>query len=77
MKIDYEGDKIGYYSIDFVIDDKIAPEVKSTRFFKMKFVGQVLAYLSSANLKLGILVNFNKERLYYKRIVNPKVKIDD
>ena len=73
VKIDYEGEKIGYYSIDFVIDGKIALEVKSAAYFKKKFVGQVLSYLNSANLKLGVLVNFNSERLYYKRIVNPKV----
>lgn len=33
------------------------------------------AYLAAANLKLGILVNFNSERLNYRRIVNPKIRL--
>ncbi|MFC1727833.1 GxxExxY protein [Patescibacteria group bacterium] len=73
VKLNYEGENIGHYFIDFVVNDKIALEVKSIRFLKGKYLNQVLAYLSSANLKLGILVNFNAERLYYKRIINPKV----
>lgn len=57
------------------IDKKIALEIKATDYFKRDFTAQVLGYLNSANLKLGIIVNFNSDRLHYKRIVNPKVKL--
>jgi len=66
---------IGSYYLDFVIDNKIALEIKTVPFLKDEFVRQLLAYLVSANLKLGIIANFRTQKLTYKRIVNPKVVI--
>lgn len=77
VKLQYENQSIGRYFIDFVIDRKIALEVKTSEFFKRDHINQVLAYLNSTNLKLAILVNFHKDRLVYKRIINPKVKLVD
>ena len=70
----YEGESIGSYRIDFVIDNKVALEIKNAQFFKRKYMAQVLSYLSAAGLKLGILADFNRPKLYIKRIVNPKFK---
>lgn len=75
IKINYESKDIGKYFIDFVIENKIALEVKTDQFFRRKYLQQVLAYLDAANLKLAILVNFRGNRLFFKRIVNPKVKL--
>lgn len=75
VRLDYEGSSIGRYFIDFVIEGKIALEVKSAEFFRRDFTAQVLGYLDVANLKLGIVANFNGGRLRYKRFVNPKVRL--
>ena len=72
VQLKYNNEDIGRYFIDFVIDGKIAIELKTSEFIKKKYIHQVLAYLNSTNLKLGILVNFNCDSLYYKRIINPK-----
>lgn len=71
----YEQNNIGKYFIDFIIDDKIALEVKTVPFLKDEYYKQLLAYLDSANLKLGIVANFRTKRLTYKRLVNPKIKL--
>jgi len=73
----YEEGNIGKYFIDFVIDDKIVLEIKTDEFFKRKYLQQVLDYLSAINLKLAIIVNFRRNKLFYKRIINPKVIIKD
>lgn len=52
-----------------------AVEIKATPTLKQGYLNQVLAYLNSANLKLGIVGNFRTNRMTYKRLVNPKVKI--
>lgn len=72
VRLEYEKERIGRYYIDFVIDDKIALEVKAVDYYKRDFTSQVLAYLNSANLRLGIIANFNGDKLKYKRLVNPK-----
>jgi len=76
VPLEYDGESMGRYFIDFVIEEKIALEVKSVEFFKRDFTAQVLGYLDVENLKLGIIANFNGNRLCYKRFINPKVKID-
>ena len=75
IRLDYADENIGRYFLDFVIDEKIALEIKATPSIKQEYLSQVLAYLNSANLKLGIVANFRTSRLTYKRLVNPKVKI--
>lgn len=68
--IEYLGEKLGRYFLDFLIDDKIIVELKAVKFFSKKDIGQVLRYLRHTNIKLGILVNFKKESLEFKRIIN-------
>jgi len=77
VNLEYNNEYIGKYFIDFVVDEKIALELKTVEFIKKKYIHQVLAYLNSTNLKLGILVNFNCDSLYYKRIINPKAFKED
>jgi len=75
IKLYYGNKGIGKYYLDFVIDGKIALEIKAVPFFKKDYLDQVLTYLYAANLKLGIVANFRTERLTYRRLINPKVKI--
>ena len=75
VQLKYGDEKIGKYFLDFVIEDKIALEIKTVPFLKQEYINQVLAYLDAANLKLGIVANFRSERLNYKRLINPRVKI--
>lgn len=72
----YENENIGRYYVDFVVDKKIALEVKAADYFKRDFTIQVLAYLDSAELKLGIIANFNGGKLRYKRLVNPNLRLN-
>ena len=74
IRLNYDGTDIGKYFLDFVIDRKIALEIKAVPVLKDQYFNQVLAYLDSAKLKLGIIANFRPERLFYKRLVNPRVK---
>lgn len=75
IPLSYENESIGRYFIDFIIDNKIALEIKTDEFFRRKYLQQVLDYLSASKLKLAIIVNFRKGKLFYKRIVNPRVVI--
>jgi GxxExxY protein len=75
IRLYYVNKPIGKYFLDFVIDDRIALEVKTVPYLKKVYINQVLAYLNSAKLKLGIITNFRTDRLTYKRLINPRVKI--
>lgn len=66
----FQGRIIGRYFIDFVVDNTIVIEFKVADQFYNVHINQVLGYLKSANLKLGILVLISQEGVKYKRIVN-------
>ena len=68
----YKGQRIGNYFLDFLIEEKIILEIKRGERLSGKNIEQVYAYLKAANLKLGIIANFTKEGVKFKRILNIK-----
>ena len=73
IELRYELTKIGNYFIDFVIDGKIIIETKAVPFIRDEWLNQLVAYLISTKLPLGIIANFRTPKLTYKRIVNPNI----
>lgn len=55
--------------LDFIIDNKIALELKATRLILKEHYRQLQNYLQQTGLKLGFLVNFRDGYLKPKRIV--------
>ncbi|MBI2034255.1 MAG: GxxExxY protein [Candidatus Levybacteria bacterium] len=68
--ISFEGDKIGKYFLDFLVEDKIILELKAIPKLLPIHFRQVRSYLKVKNLHLGILANFRGEALVYKRVLN-------
>lgn len=66
----YDDRKIGEYYLDFLINDQVVLEIKARPFLRPVDFKQVLAYLKSKKLELGILANFGESSLIYKRILN-------
>ncbi|MDO8686609.1 MAG: GxxExxY protein [Candidatus Berkelbacteria bacterium] len=69
-KIIYKGRVIGTQYFDFIIEDKIILEIKAGRFFKKDHFEQILDYLKSTNLRLGIIANFKKDGVQFYRVLN-------
>lgn len=75
VKLYYEGKFIGIYFVDFLIEidgAKIVLEIKKHENYGLKNIKQVNDYLNSLNLQLGVLANFTKAGVKFKRIVNLK-----
>lgn len=66
----YKEEKLGDYYLDFVIEDKIAIEIKKDKRFSQRNITQLHAYLKASGLKLGILANFTSDGVKFKRILN-------
>ena len=56
--------------VDFLIDNKIILDVKAKRLILKDDYYQILRYLQSSGLKLGLIVNFRNTFLKPKRIIN-------
>ncbi|MFH1427145.1 MAG: GxxExxY protein [Patescibacteria group bacterium] len=70
--IRYQGQIVGRYYMDFVIESKIILEIKVGNYFSKNNINQVYGYLVATRLKLGILANFTRDGIKFKRIVNIK-----
>lgn len=70
--IKYRNTKVGKYYLDFLIEGKIILEIKKDTIFRHQSIRQVYSYLKIKKLKLGILANFTREGVRFKRIVNLK-----
>jgi GxxExxY protein len=55
----YKGCSVGDFYVDLIVDDKIIVELKAVSGFEAVHAAQVLSYLRSTNLRLGLLINFN------------------
>ncbi|HUX35815.1 MAG TPA: GxxExxY protein [Candidatus Paceibacterota bacterium] len=69
IPLEFRGESIGRYFIDFVIEGRVVLEIKASNMFYTRDVKQVLAYLQSANINLGILANFTRSGLKLKRVL--------
>lgn len=61
---------IGRWRLDFLVENRIVVEVKRGERIMRPDILQVLEYLKTNNLKLGILANFAPDGLQLKRVVN-------
>jgi GxxExxY protein len=58
-----------YYEADFICYDKIIVELKALSGLTSEHESQLLNYLKATNLRVGVLINFGKQSLEYKRMV--------
>ncbi len=70
IKIDLGGGKYILYFADFIVAEKIIIEIKKGERFLKNNIDQLYSYLKATNLKLGILANFTRNGVQFKRIVN-------
>ncbi len=64
-----KGKVVGTYKPDFIIDNKIVIEVKSSSFTTKTDEKQLYYYLRNSKYEIGFLVNFSTPRIYIKRII--------
>jgi GxxExxY protein len=67
--------KVGHYIADLIIEKAVVLEVKSCKNLLPEHEAQLINYLKASGLPVGLLVNFGKKSLEYKRSHHPSVFI--
>jgi len=71
LPLTFKGKVVGKYFLDFLVDGKLVLELKKgDHFSSQQHIEQVLTYLKAHGLKLGIIAQFTREGVKYRRIVN-------
>ena len=65
----YENKNVGYEVVDFIVMDKIIVELKAVKEIMDLHAKQVVGYLKTRKLKLGLILNFGKSKLEIKRVI--------
>lgn len=67
--VSFEGEVVGDYYADVLVENKIILEIKSTEKIIDAHRAQALHYLKATGLRLAIILNFGKEKLEYERMI--------
>ena len=73
VEIFLDGASIGLLYLDHLVEEHLVVEEKAfSHLLTKEEVAQVITYLCATGLEVGLLVNFGRRRLEYKRIFPPK-----
>ena len=73
----YNNELIGKRRVDFIVDEKVLIELKAIGNFDPANFNQIINYLEAFKLEIGLLINFGKDSLEFKRFTNNKLKTND
>ena len=76
IKVLYEGDIIGEYYADILVDNKVIVEIKAAKCLVEENEAQLLNYLKATDNEVGLLLNFGpKPEIKRKAFDNSRKKI--
>jgi|SRR3989339_638967 len=69
IRVVYKKAEVGIYIADLVVENKVIVELKTAEEISPIHQAQLLNYLKSSGYEVGLILNFAKTRLEYKRMV--------
>jgi GxxExxY protein len=69
IEIYFRNQNIGNYYCDILVNDKVILEIKAINNLLKEHQAQLLNYLRATEKHIGLLVNFGKPKLEWKRMV--------
>jgi GxxExxY protein len=69
FKVKYRGVVIGDYCSDLIVERRVLVELKACAGLESVHEAQILNYLKASGIQVGLLMNFGKPKLQYRRFV--------
>lgn len=69
IPVSYKGALVGEYLADLWVDEVVIVELKVAKAYQREDEAQLLNELKATGVKVGLLVNFGRERVETKRLV--------
>ena len=67
--IKYRDVVVGEYYADLLVEDCVLVELKVAEHYQVRDEAQLLNELRASGIKVGLLINFGKEKVGFKRLV--------
>ncbi len=65
----YKGQYVGEYIADLVVGETVIVELKCVDRWSNEHLAQCINYLKASGLRVALLINFQRPRLEWKRVV--------
>ncbi len=69
IKVKYKKVIVGDYASDILVDSKVVVELKVAKRYNPKDEPQLLNILMATGMKVGMLINFGRDTVEFKRFV--------
>jgi GxxExxY protein len=69
IPVTYKGHRVGEYFADILVEDELVIELKCAEHLSNEHSAQCLNYLKSSGRRFCLLVNFQRPKVEWKRIV--------
>ena len=69
IRVKYKGTLVGEYAADILVDEKVIVELKVAADYNPKDEAQLLNQLKATGIEVGLLINFGREEVEFKRFV--------
>lgn len=69
IKVHYKGVEIGHYEADIFVEECVLVELKVAKDYNPADEAQLLNELKATGVKVGLLINFGRAGVKYKRMV--------
>jgi len=69
IKVLYKGQVVGDYAADVLVEDLVIVELKIAKEYNPEDEAQLLNELKATGIKVGLLINFGRNKVEFKRFV--------
>jgi GxxExxY protein len=69
IKVMFKGEVVGDYEADLLVEDRVIVELKVAKEYQSADEAQLLNELKATGTKVGLLINFGRNRVEFKRFV--------
>ena len=73
LPVFYDQIQVGSRRVDFLVENKVAVEIKAVSELTDTRLAQALNYLEVLNLEIALLINFESKSLGFRRLINNKL----
>ncbi len=69
IQVNFKGNVVGDYQADILVSDVVIVELKVSKVYNAEDEPQLLNELKATGMKVGLLINFGRTKVDFKRMV--------
>ncbi|MBI1289460.1 MAG: GxxExxY protein [Flavobacteriales bacterium] len=74
ISVFYNGENVGEYFADILVEDRVIVELKATEGISERHEAQLINYLRATDMEVGLLLNFGKKPEYRRKVFSNHLK---